>query len=233
MNIFTVQFRPRSRPSRGHPFRRGQGRGWQTPDYKLHPDRWTEYSLEDVDISDSSNKQAAFSFLEERRALRDSDMKESSVELDSNACSKGLITFKKPVKKSQKSETANSEGNAIVVEQNDFNLTEDSDDIVMEESQGTVLESQDTVSESQGTVSESQDTVSESQGTMSESQDIVSESQDIVSDLARNLKRKANTVEADDEEMGASQNEKSVGFKSRKIARKNIRSRQRMDDDSD
>ena len=219
MNIFTVQFRPRSRPSRGHPFRRGQGRGWQTPDYKLHPDRWTEYSLEDVDISDSSSKQAAFNFLEERRALRDSDMKESSVDLDSNACSKGLITFKKPVKKTQKSETANSEGNPIVVEQNDFNLTEDSDDIAMEESQGTMLESQDTVSESQGT--------------MSESQDIVSESQDIVSDLARNLKRKANTVEADDEEMGASQNEKSVGFKSRKIARKNIRSRQRMDDDSD
>ena len=212
MNIFTVQFRPRSRPSRGHPFRRGQGRGWQTPDYKLHPDRWTEYSLEDVDISDSSNKQAAFNFLEERRALRDSDMKESSVDLDSNACSKGLITFKKPVKKTQKSETANSEGNAIVVEQNDFNETEDNDDIAMEESQDIVSESHDTVSDSQGTVSESQD---------------------IVSDLARNLKRKANTVEADDEEMGASQNEKSVGFKSRKIARKNIRSRQRMDDDSD
>ena len=212
MNIFTVQFRPRSRPSRGHPFRRGQGRGWQTPDYKLHPDRWTEYSLEDVDISDSSNKQAAFNFLEERRALRDSDMKESSVDLDSNACSKGLIAFKKPVKKSQKSETANSEGNAIIVEQNDFNETEDNDDIVMEESQDIVSESHDTVSDSQGTVSESQD---------------------IVSDLARNLKRKANRVEADDEEMGASRNEKSVGFKSRKIARKNIRSRQRMDDDSD
>lgn len=40
------------------------------PDYKLHPDKWTKYSLEDVsenDMSEASNKSAAFEYLQERR----------------------------------------------------------------------------------------------------------------------------------------------------------------------
>ena len=187
MNVLTVQFRPRGNQNRGRPFRRGPGRGWQTPDYKLHPERWTEYSLEDVDVSDSANKQAAFDFLQERRALKDMEMKEDSVDLDQNACSKGLITFKKPVKKSQKSETVGSETKQKIVEQIDSNEIEDGDDIDMEESQETVT------------------------------------------DLSKNLKRKID----DDEEMTGSQTDDAVSFKSRRISKKNIRCRQRMDDDSD
>lgn len=180
---------PRDVPTRGRrPFRRGQGRGWQTPDYKLHPERWTEYSLEDVDISDSSNKQAAFDFLQERRAMRDSEMKEDSVDLDNSACSKGLITFKKPVKKSTKSETVSSGTRQKAMESNDLNETEDND-VIMEDSQENIKES------------------------------------------SKNLKRKVETLE--DEEMTSSDTNVSVGFKSRKVARKNIRCRQRQDDDSD
>lgn len=48
----------------GRGYSRGQsGRGRRTPDYKIHPEKWTMYSLEDVDTSDSANKQAALEFL--------------------------------------------------------------------------------------------------------------------------------------------------------------------------
>ena len=185
-----VQFRPRRYENRGRPFRRGQGRGWKTPDYKLHPERWTEYSLEDVDISDSSNKQAAFDFLQERRAMKDSEMKEESTDLESIACSKGLITFKKPVKKSQKSETAGSESRQKMAERNDFwEADGGSIDVVMEETETSV------------------------------------------SDVQKNLKRKLDLGDNDSEMK--EQTESAVGFKSRKIAKKNIRSRQRCDDSED
>ena len=189
--MLNVQFRPRCYENRGR--RRGQGRGWKTPDYKLHPERWTEYSLEDVDVSDSTNKQAAFAFLQERRAMKDSEMKEESADLDSIACSKGAITFKKPVKKSNKLETVGSESSLKVVQRNDLVETDcdndNNNDIAMDETEETV------------------------------------------SDVQRNLKRKLDLGENDSEMK--EQSESAVGFKSRKIARKNIRSRQRRDDDSD
>lgn len=183
------QAEPRSYESRGRPYRRGQGRGWKTPDYKLHPERWTEYSLEDVDVSDAANRQAAFDFLQERRAVRDSEMKEESVDLDSNACSKGLITFKKPMKKKQKSETATSESKQKTVERNDFN-EDGNNDIDMGEPEGST------------------------------------------SDVQKNLKRKLDPGDGDTE-MTASQTDSLVSFKSRKVAKKNIRSRQRHDDNDD
>ncbi|EAT41642.1 AAEL006755-PA [Aedes aegypti] len=37
----------------------------RVPDFKKNPQKWTKYSLEDVDISDRSNTAAAFSFLRE------------------------------------------------------------------------------------------------------------------------------------------------------------------------
>lgn len=86
---------------RGRNSSRGRyGRGRAVPDYKLHPERWTEYSLEDVDISDSSNKKAALDFLEERRKLKENALKEDAMDLESSACSKGLLTFKQPKKQS-------------------------------------------------------------------------------------------------------------------------------------
>lgn len=187
--MLNVHFRPRSYESRGRPYRRGQGRGWKTPDYKLHPERWTEYSLEDVDVSDAANRQAAFDFLQERRAVRDSEMKEESVDLDSNACSKGLIMFKKPMKKTQKSETATSESKQKTVERNDFN-EDGNNDIDMGEPEGST------------------------------------------SDVQKNLKRKLDPGD-EDTEMTASQIDSLVSFKSRKVAKKNIRSRQRHDDNDD
>lgn len=45
-----------------------------TPDFKLHPERWTRYSLESVsedDMSEASNKAAALDYLRERRLLKE------------------------------------------------------------------------------------------------------------------------------------------------------------------
>lgn len=45
-----------------------------TPDFKLHPERWTRYSLESVsedDMSEASNKAAALNYLRERRLLKE------------------------------------------------------------------------------------------------------------------------------------------------------------------
>lgn len=44
-----------------------------TPDYQVHPERWTKYSLESVtdeDMSEATNKAAALDFLRERRQQR-------------------------------------------------------------------------------------------------------------------------------------------------------------------
>lgn len=65
---------------------RGAGRNWNrqerfTPDYRKHPEKWTRYDLGDVtasDMSDRSNAQAAFAFLEERRKLREAEIKTDS-----------------------------------------------------------------------------------------------------------------------------------------------------------
>ena len=94
-----INFRPPQTQYRGRSSSRGRyGRSRAVPDYKVHPERWTEYSLEDVDTSDSANKKAAFDFLHERRKMREEEIKEEGMDLETNACSKGLITFKRPTK---------------------------------------------------------------------------------------------------------------------------------------
>lgn len=46
----------------------------RAPDFKLHPHKWTKYSLADVnDMNDKSNAAAAFAFLDEMHARRKSD----------------------------------------------------------------------------------------------------------------------------------------------------------------
>ena len=82
---------------------RGQGqwrkRVHRTPDYKIHPEKYTKYSLEDVDeMSSASNSQAAFAFLEERRKLREGEMKAEAVDTAATACSRGMFVFKKKSK---------------------------------------------------------------------------------------------------------------------------------------
>ncbi|KAK3102759.1 hypothetical protein FSP39_013716 [Pinctada imbricata] len=77
---------------------RGTKRRFQTPDHKLHPEKYTKYSLEDVsseDMSNASNTKAALAFLEERRKLREGEMKEDVVDTSANACSKGMFVFAK------------------------------------------------------------------------------------------------------------------------------------------
>lgn len=61
--------------------------GGGTPDFKIHPEKWTKYSLEDVsedDMSEASNKAAALEYLRERRsqtaAAADSDVNLIDVE---------------------------------------------------------------------------------------------------------------------------------------------------------
>ncbi|XP_033742574.1 uncharacterized protein LOC117329007 [Pecten maximus] len=77
----------------------------KVPDFKLNPNKWKKYTLEDVsneDMSQAANTQAAFAFLEERRKLREAaDGKEEEVKADveGGACSQGAIVFKRPTKK--------------------------------------------------------------------------------------------------------------------------------------
>lgn len=52
------------------------GVGGGTPDFKLHPEKWTKYSLEDVsedDMSEATNKAAALEYLRERRSQSGDD----------------------------------------------------------------------------------------------------------------------------------------------------------------
>lgn len=79
----------------------------KTPDFRKHPDKWTHYSLKDVeakDMSESSNTKAAFAFLEERRKQREKEMQEMGTEAEEifntnvAACSKGIISFSRPGK---------------------------------------------------------------------------------------------------------------------------------------
>lgn len=89
-------------------FRRPRGRAParqqnRAPDFSKHPERWTYYSLEDVegeDMSESSNKRAAFDFLEERRKLREQESGETRFDTSAAACSKGIISFSKKSKTS-------------------------------------------------------------------------------------------------------------------------------------
>ncbi|XP_046326082.1 protein TSSC4-like [Haliotis rufescens] len=91
----------------------GHRRG--TPDYKVHPERWTPYSLDDVsntDMSDSSNTQAAFKFLDERKKMRELEAhseEASPANLEETACSRMAIKFvKRQDRKGQRIETQGS-----------------------------------------------------------------------------------------------------------------------------
>ncbi|XP_065840897.1 U5 small nuclear ribonucleoprotein TSSC4-like [Oscarella lobularis] len=56
---------PSSRPQRR---REAAKRAKPAPDHVLHPDKWTKYSLDDVNVcSDAQNSRAAFDFLAELR----------------------------------------------------------------------------------------------------------------------------------------------------------------------
>ena len=76
---------------------RGVGRdGKRAPDFRANPDKYTKYSLADVDLpTNSSNSQAAFAFLDQvkKRKVGESSDEEATVQEGAK------FTFKKPTKK--------------------------------------------------------------------------------------------------------------------------------------
>ena len=75
------------------------GRQQWTPDHKLHPERWTAYSLEDTDVSgESANKRAAVDFF---RDIRERKAKEARAEKWDAELYCGKLEFKMPVDKSK------------------------------------------------------------------------------------------------------------------------------------
>ncbi|XP_020387828.1 protein TSSC4 [Rhincodon typus] len=98
------------RPVIGEPPRRKQSnasckKAQSVPDYLLHPERWTKYSLEDVpETSSKKNTAVAFEFMD---SLKKQRKEESKVDLDESltSCFKqefdnvsGKILFSKPLK---------------------------------------------------------------------------------------------------------------------------------------
>lgn len=67
--------------------------------------KWIKYFLEDVDNEDMIelfNIKEVFVFLEERRKLREGEMKVEVVNIDNILCLKGIFIFKKLVKNENK-----------------------------------------------------------------------------------------------------------------------------------
>ena len=79
----------RGRGGRG----RGGGRGGFVPDFKKNPDKWTKYSLEDVDnVTERSNTAAALQFLQ--------TIKEKKMDVDEPVADLSQkLVFKRPTKK--------------------------------------------------------------------------------------------------------------------------------------
>ncbi|KAL1437978.1 hypothetical protein MTO96_048438 [Rhipicephalus appendiculatus] len=74
-----------------------------TPDYKVHPERWTCYSLDSVpeeDMSEASNKAAALDYLRERRLQREHQSQDGDgggivVDSGGDASARGRHVFQK------------------------------------------------------------------------------------------------------------------------------------------
>lgn len=97
---------PSKRPCPRGAFRSGAGRFGSsasgTPDYKVHPERWTRYTLDSVsedDMSEASNKAAALDYLHERRLQREQQSRddEDRIAVDSggDAPAMGRHVFQK------------------------------------------------------------------------------------------------------------------------------------------
>uniref|UniRef100_A0A1I8MTH8 U5 small nuclear ribonucleoprotein TSSC4 n=1 Tax=Musca domestica TaxID=7370 RepID=A0A1I8MTH8_MUSDO len=71
------------------------------PDFKVNPHKWKKYSLEDVDISDHTNTSAAFEFLREIDARKETDGDDEGTETVQHK----KIEFKKSSKLSRNIKT--------------------------------------------------------------------------------------------------------------------------------
>ena len=82
---------------------RGRGRGGFVPDFKKNPDKWTKYSLEDVEnVTERSNSTAALQFLQ--------TLKKNKMDVDEPAADLSLKpVFKRPSKKTSRTDPATEE----------------------------------------------------------------------------------------------------------------------------
>merc|ERR1712154_125899 len=84
---------------------RGRRGGKNAPDFRVNPEKYTKYSLADVDLpTNNSNSQAAFAFLDEVKK-RKSGESTDEVKVQEGA----KFTFKKPTKKHASREKADDE----------------------------------------------------------------------------------------------------------------------------
>ncbi|XP_041366430.1 protein TSSC4-like [Gigantopelta aegis] len=119
------------------------------PDHTVHPERWKEYSLEDVstdDMSDKSNTQTAFAFLEDRRRLREAESDPESVQpanIEESACSKGVVTFTRKSKdKTEPSVEVKTPSEVVAKVQHSFEDVDENDVVASGISVNPVAESE-------------------------------------------------------------------------------------------
>ncbi|XP_065088119.1 U5 small nuclear ribonucleoprotein TSSC4 [Ochlerotatus camptorhynchus] len=75
----------------------------RVPDFKKNPEKWTKYSLEDVDTSDRSNTAAAFSFLREMENKKQ-DQQDEEETSETSSGFKGKVKFNRSIKLKSKLE---------------------------------------------------------------------------------------------------------------------------------
>ncbi|XP_059620278.1 U5 small nuclear ribonucleoprotein TSSC4 [Phlebotomus argentipes] len=77
----------------------------QRPDYQVHPDKWTKYSLDDVDTSERTNTAAAFAFLAECEQRRRDEESQEDKEGPEKIVFKKSAKLKKVAEKSEDTAT--------------------------------------------------------------------------------------------------------------------------------
>lgn len=84
------------------------------PDFKLHPHKWTKYSLADVnDMNDKSNTAAAFAFLEEMKTRKCNDNENDNKE-------EKKIVFKRTIKSNEPEMKASFQSTKLVMPEYEF-----------------------------------------------------------------------------------------------------------------
>lgn len=161
-------------------------------------------------------------YLQERRRLREGHLKEESIDVDSSACSSGLFTFNRPTKASssiqKKSEKNRSNDNHTGGKPHFSERQADFEKMDEDEADA------DTSSDKFTKTSESSKPVLRKGIKRPASSD--------VDDCSGHLKQKLDIKDVtDDNEMTGVSEE--TGFKSRKFSKKNIRSRQKQDDEDE
>lgn len=244
-DLHSQEFRKPMRPPPDNRHERGSRKGFctrggRTPDYTIHPDRWTEYSLADVDVGDAANKRAAFEFLDERRKLKESFPRED-VDVDAKACSKGLFMFKKPSKgkgcgdfksdtnvKQTENRDADGDNKAkacIELVLSGKSMLEEGDEPLGSDNMQDISKMEED--------DESRNEAEEKAEEMEENQNVDKETinEIITSGSFNTVKRKLSDLTKETALEISSLTSEEPGFKNRKISKKNFRTRRDSSDD--